>query len=179
MLDRLHQRAAFAVRMQELRQQRQVHHRDFRVQQVGQEAHREQLARAVLRQVAHRERRTATRLQRLPGQVQQVQRAADAQRVIGERHGHQQGGDAQCRAQHVEHEAQRHPAQRDQARHRPLADRARDDVDHVRPGREHHGQRNQRKGQQVGSGGHGQSWQRAWRSVTPAAGAACAGTAAG
>ena len=58
---RLRQHAALRG-IDELRQQRQIQHRDLRIQQIGDEAHREQFARAVDRQLAHLERRAAARL---------------------------------------------------------------------------------------------------------------------
>ena len=48
----------------------------------------------------------------LPCQPEQIERAAEAQRVVGERHREQQRGDAERRAQHVEHEAERDAAER-------------------------------------------------------------------
>ena len=111
--DRL--RENVAARVDELRQQRQIKHRDFRIEQVGHEAHREQFLRAVDRQFAHLERRLPAGPHRLPGEPEEISRAGEAQRVIGVRHREHERGDAERRAQHVEDETERHAAERDQS----------------------------------------------------------------
>ena len=52
---------------------------------------------------------------RLPGEPEQIERAAKAQRVVGVGHGEDQRGDAEGRAEDVEDEAERDAAERDQA----------------------------------------------------------------
>ena len=56
-------------------------------------------------------RRAPAGLDRLPGQVQQVERTTKPERVIRIRHRHQQRGNTQRRAQHIHDETQRHTAE--------------------------------------------------------------------
>ena len=82
--------------------------------------------------------------------VEQIERAGDAQRVVGVGHGDHQRGDAESGAEHVEDEAERDAAERHQPGRRPLADRARDEIDHVGARRQHHAERDQREGDPTG-----------------------------
>ena len=107
---------------------------------------REQAPRRVMRQVSHLKRRPPAGTHRLPGEINQIERAADPQRIIGIRHGQQQRGDAESRRQHIDEKAERDPDERGQPRHRPLTERARNQVDHVRAGCQHHAERNKGEG---------------------------------
>ena len=97
--------------------------------------HGEQPRRAVQRELATLKGRARAGAHRLPGQMQQIERAGQTQRVIGVRHGEQQRGDAEGGADHVDDEADADAGQRNEARRTALRDRARDEIDHVRAGR--------------------------------------------
>ena len=140
-----------ALRVDELRQQRDVEDRDLRVQECGQEAHGEQLAGPVGLEVAPRpQRRAGAGPHRGPGHPQQVAGAGQLHRLIGQRHGEHQRGEADGGGQHVAEQAQHHAGQRDRPGQPTLQDRARQQVDHVRPGGADHAERDQGKAGQAG-----------------------------
>ena len=60
------------MRVDELRDQRQIHDRRFRIQQVGDQAHPEQLHPRVPLQLVSLEQATTTGFQRLPRQIPQI-----------------------------------------------------------------------------------------------------------
>lgn len=136
---RLHQNTPMP-RRNELRQQRQIHDGNLGIGQISDQAHEKQFARPIDGQVAHGKRRASARLDGLPGQVQQIGGAAEAQRIVGVGHGKDKGGNAEGGAQHVEQEADCDATERDEAGAAALADGAGNQVDHVGAGRQRHAQ---------------------------------------
>jgi hypothetical protein len=105
--------------------------------------------RPVLRQLADLERRATAGLHCLPSEVKEIEGAREAQRVVGEGNRQQQGSDAKRGEDHVDDEAERDAAERNETCRRSLADRTGDQVDHVRPRRQHHAERDQGKAGKV------------------------------
>ncbi|MCY1241420.1 hypothetical protein D9M72_543180 [compost metagenome] len=104
--------------------------------------------------MADLKRRAATRPHSLPGEIKKVAGAGNSQRIIGKGNGEKQRGDAECGRNHVDDETERHAAERDQSGARPLADRTRDQVDHVRPRRQHHAECKEGKADDIFQLGH-------------------------
>jgi hypothetical protein len=137
-----------AVWVDELRQQREIKQGDLGIEQIGEETHRQQLSNADRRQTARGEERSGAGPHRLPGQPQQIGGARILDRVIEERHGKGDRGQAEGCAQDEHDEAQDCADQRDRASLPALTERARNQIDHVRPGRENQPQAQSREGQQ-------------------------------
>ena len=123
---------AAARRIDELREQRELEHRDLRVE----DRRHESLAVEPARR--HRVRSPRAR-RRGPARATSSTRATRGRRprcgsCRTRRHRRQQRGEAERRRQHVQQEAARRSRQRHEARRASLRQRARHEVQHVRPG---------------------------------------------
>jgi hypothetical protein len=68
----------------------------------------------------------------------QISSAAKTERIVGIGHRENECRNAEGRAHHIKHKPERDAAERDQASHTALANRPRDQINHIAPRREHH-----------------------------------------
>ncbi len=121
-------------RIYELWQKGEIHNGDLRFSRLVRKPMRNSLLGLSFWQILDLEWRPTAGAHRLPGEPQQVERADDADGVVSIGHRQHEGSNAECSAQHVKHEAQRHATKRDQPGGPPLTDGPRYEVDHVRSG---------------------------------------------
>ncbi len=141
------ERHGTALGIDELRQERQEEERDLGIEHVRQHSLAEHRAHGGWRHrhLISRSRPTSQRTDPKPDEIGGADPLHDLE---GDRHGAQQTGEAKRNRQRV-HEAARGDAERgDDAGRTPLADAARDDVEHVGTGRDVEGERRRHEQQQ-------------------------------